>query len=189
MAAPVKNVNAQRLLVLSDTHGHVRTLELVFKWAQDCNQSGGINAAVFLGDGASDLTQGASATGFSCEWKLVRGNNDFDFSLPLSDTFDFYGHRFYLCHGHRAALYNGYHTLLAAAQNLHAEAVLFGHTHVPFYNDDNKILLINPGSVGRPRSQIGATFAVIECEPEKPLEVKFWGIGLQGKVKRLTHIP
>jgi len=179
---------AQRLLVLSDTHGHTRALEVVLNWVQDNSQSGGISAAVFLGDGVSDLPYGANVTGFSCEWKLVRGNNDIDFSLPLSDVFDFNGHRFFLCHGHRYTLYNGYHTLVAAAQNVKAEAVLFGHTHVPCYDNDDNILLINPGSLGRPRSRIGATFTVIECEPEKPLVVEFFGVGTRGKIKKLTCV-
>jgi len=181
-------MNTQRLLVISDTHGHSRALEVVFNWAQDCSKSGGINATVFLGDGASDLSPVANATGFFSEWKVVRGNEDFDLSLPLSDVFDCCGHRFYICHGHRCALFNGYYALVAAAQNNKAEVALFGHTHVPCYKNENNILLINPGSVGRPRSRIGATFAVIECEPGKPLEVEFWEIGSQGKINRLTHV-
>ena len=179
----------QRLLVLSDTHGHARALEAIFNWAKDSSQSGGISAAVFLGDGVHDLSHAADATGFSCDWKLIRGNNDFEFSLQSSDIYEFGGHRFYLCHGHRNSLYNGYHTLIAAAANMKAEAALFGHTHVPCYENESNILLINPGSVGRPRSRVGATFAVIECEPGKPLEVEFWGIGAQGKIKPVKYIP
>ena len=178
-------MESQRLLVLSDTHGHINVLAAILNWALDQPQSGGITAAVFLGDGVSDLPRAASAAGFPCEWKLVRGNGDYDFSLPLCDVFDFQGHRFFLCHGHRYALADGFYTLVEAANNMKAEAALFGHTHVPLYNDDHNILLLNPGSVGRPRSRIGATFAVIECEPGKSLEVEFWGIGTQGKIKKI----
>jgi len=175
----------QRLLVLSDTHGHTRALEAVFKWAKDISQSSGINAAVFLGDGVSDLSYGERTTGFSCDWKMVRGNMDFDFSLPLIDILNFGGHRFVLSHGHRSDVYNSYDILVAAAQNNKAQAVLFGHTHTPCYETVNNILFVNPGSVGKPRSEAGATFAVIECEPDKPLEVEFWGIGSQGKIKEI----
>jgi len=178
-------MDTKRLLVLSDTHGHSRALEAVFNWAQDRQKSGGITATAFLGDGVSDLSQAAKAAGFFCEWKLVRGNNDFDFSLPLSDTFDFCGHRFFLSHGHRGSLYSGYDTLVAAAQNNKAEAVLFGHTHTPCYKNVKNILFINPGSVGRPRSNTGPSFAVIECETGKPFDVGFWGIDSQGNIKKL----
>jgi hypothetical protein len=176
---------AQRLLVLSDTHGDAYVLEIVLNWAQDFPKSGGINAAVFLGDGISDLPRCAS--GFSCEWKLVRGNNDFDFALPLSDVFDFGGHRFYFCHGHRASLYSGFFNLVAAAKNNNADVALFGHTHVPYHKNVDGILLVNPGSLSRPRSDAGATFAVIQCEPGKPLQVEFWELGSRGKIKRLTE--
>jgi len=182
------SATAQRLLVISDTHGHVHALEAVFNWAQDRSKSGGIRATAFLGDGASDLSHAANSTGFFCEWRLVRGNNDFDFSLPASNVFDFCGHRFYLCHGHRSSLYSGYNTLVAAAQNLKAEAALFGHTHIPYCKSTRNVLLVNPGSVGRPRSQNGATFAVIGCEEGEPLVVEFWAIDSQGKIERLTDI-
>jgi hypothetical protein len=178
-------MEAQRLLVLSDTHGHINALELVLNWAKDYPQSGGIRTAAFLGDGVSDLQQAASAAGFSCEWKLVRGNNDMEISLPLSAVFDFNGHRFFFCHGHRCSLFSGYHVLLEAASNMKADAALFGHTHIPYHKNVNDILLLNPGSVGRPRSRLGATFAVIECEPEKPLKVEFWGIGPQKKINKI----
>ena len=181
-------MDSRRLLVLSDTHGHAHSLEAVLKWAQDYSQSGGINAAVFLGDGFQDLSRASNTTGFSCDWKAVRGNGDLESFLPLSDVFDFCGHRFFLCHGHHCALHNGYSALVAAAKNLEAKAVLFGHTHVPCFENNSDILFINPGSVGRPRSRIGATFAVIGCEAGKPFEVEFWGIGEKGKIKSLADV-
>jgi putative phosphoesterase len=96
--------------------------------------------------------------------------------VPESAVLDFCDHRFFLCHGHRYSLYRDYDTLIAAARNNGADAALFGHTHVPSLDNENGLLLINPGSVGRPRSNAGATFAVIECLPETPLKVEFFGI-------------
>jgi len=178
-------MNIQRLLVISDTHGHVRGMEAILNWAQDSSQSGGINAAVFLGDGVPDVRRGADASGFSCDWRIIRGNSDLEASLPLSDIFEFGGHRFFLCHGHRYDLYNGFQTLTVVARSSGADAALFGHTHIPYCERDGNVLLVNPGSVGRPRSRIGATFAVIECEPEKPLRVEFWGIDDAGNIRKL----
>jgi len=181
-------MSAQRLLVLSDTHGHIPALEAVFKWAGDRSRSGGIRTTAFLGDGVSDLPLAANSTGFYCDWKLVRGNNDLDFTLPLNDVFDFCGSRFYMCHGHHNSLFSGYSTLIAAAKNLNAHAALFGHSHVPFCKTTDNILLLNPGSVGRPRSRIGATFAIIECEENEPLKVEFWEIGSRGEIEQLKDL-
>ena len=187
MPSSGRSMTAQRLLVLSDTHGHIRALEAVFNWAQDRSRSDGIKTTAFLGDGVSDLSPAANSTGFFCEWKLVRGNNDLDFTLPLNDVFDFCGHRFYLCHGHQSSLFSGYNILTAAAKNLKAQVAIFGHTHIPYCKAAGDILLLNPGSVGRPRSKTGATFAVIECEEGEPLKVEFWGISSRGEIEQLPE--
>ncbi|MDR0444229.1 MAG: metallophosphoesterase [Treponema sp.] len=181
----------KKLLVLSDTHGHIPALEAVLKWAQSstpelCSAQGNaITTAVFLGDGLDDLSRAAATTGFFCDWKLIRGNNDYGHSTPEAAVFDFEEHRFFICHGHRYALYNGYHTLVAAARNAGADTALFGHSHVPFFKNEKDVLLINPGSIGRPRSRIGASFAVIDCIPGKPLEAEFFGIGARGEIREI----
>jgi putative phosphoesterase len=179
-------MDGKKLLVFSDTHGGATALKTVFSWAKKYTPPAGtICAAAFLGDGLSDLQQAANATGFFCDWKVVSGNNDFDYSIPQAAVFDFCENRFFMCHGHRHSLYGGYHTLIAAARNVGANVALFGHSHVPFQKNTDGLLLINPGSVARPRSRIGATFAVIECiEGEQP-KPEFWGIGAHGEIRKV----
>jgi len=176
-------MESQRLLVLSDTHGHNSFLEAVLRWA--CNDT--FEAAVFLGDGIEDLRRAAALTGFSCEWKMVRGNNDYAISVPEAAVVDCGGHRFFLCHGHRYTLYNGNDRLIAAARKMEADVALFGHTHVPSLENAPGLLLVNPGSIGRPRSNIGSTFAVIDCPPGKPLDVRFWQIDPPGTVREINN--
>jgi putative phosphoesterase len=170
-------MTGKKLLALSDTHGNIPALEAVLNWAAD----GKIDTAVFLGDGLQDFHR-AAAAGFSPEWIKVKGNNDYAPSVPEAAVFNFCGHRFFLCHGHRYRLYSGYDALTAAARNAEAEAVLFGHAHVPVFQTAGNVLLINPGSIGRPRGTAGATFAVIGCVPGKPLDVKFWSVGSRGEI-------
>jgi len=146
----------------------------VLRWA--AGELANSDMAVFLGDGLRELSLAQRQSGLSCEWKKVRGNNDDSPTAPESEVFDFGGHRFYLCHGHRHALYNGFDKLAASALKAGADAALFGHIHVPCLETVNGLLLVSPGSIGRGRSNAGETFAVIECMPEKPLEVHFWGI-------------
>ena len=178
-------MDSKKLLVFSDTHGSVSSLKAVFDWAKDYTPPNGtICGAAFLGDGAADLQPAADAAGFFCEWKLVRGNNDFEYSLPETAVMEFGDHCFFLCHGHRHSLYGGFHSLAAAARNAGANVALYGHSHVPHVKTVEGVLLVNPGSVGRPRSRVGATFAVIECEDGQPPEVVFYGIA-QGKIKKL----
>ena len=186
------------ILVISDTHGDIFTLEAVLKWAKIYAASmaaghaeglkpvNSIETVVFLGDGLQDLNRAPSAVCFR-EWVKVRGNNDYAPSVPETAVFESCGHRFFLCHGHRQNLYHGYNSLITAARNAEAKAALFGHIHVPvLYKTADNLLLINPGSVGRPRNEYGATFAVINCIPEKPLGVEFWRVDPRGEIK-LIH--
>jgi len=178
--------DSKKLLVLSDTHDDVLALKAVLEWAKNRTPPNDtICCAAFLGDGISDLRPAADAAGFFCEWKIVSGNNDYGFLIPETSVFELGDHRFFMCHGHRHSLHGGYHTLIAAAHHAGAEAALFGHTHVPKLINQGGLLLINPGSVGRPRSKIGATFAVIECTNDEPLKTEFWGIDAHRKIHEL----
>jgi len=177
----------KKFLAFSDTHGSVLKLKAVFKWANDHIPPGGtICAAACLGDGISDIRRAADETGFYSDWKIVCGNNDYGIQAPEAAVFDLADHRIFMCHGHRHGLYGGYHSLLAAAKNTKSNIALFGHSHVPLFKIVDGISLINPGSVGHPRSRVGSTFAVIECPEDEPPKVEFWGISASGKIKLLN---
>jgi putative phosphoesterase len=179
-------MDGKKILVFSDTHGGITPLKAVMNWAKDqLPPEGSICAAAFLGDGISDLRHATDVTGFYSDWKLVSGNNDYDYSVPETAVFDFCDHHFFMCHGHRHNLYGGLRSLIAAAQINNANAVLFGHTHSPFCKTVDGILFVNPGSVSRPRCRLGATFAVIECTPGEPLKVEFWGIDERGRISQV----
>lgn len=182
-------MDSEKFLLISDSHGHIPALKAVLTWTQNQSQSGNfISGAVFLGDGVSDLQPAAAAASFYGGWRIVRGNNDYDTSLPGSAIFEFADNRFFMCHGHRHALYGGYHSLISAARACDANAVLFGHTHTPCYKSENGVLLINPGSVSRPRSREGATFAVVECAQGSQPTAEFWGISDRFEIKKLDFI-
>lgn len=172
--------------MFSDTHGNVSSLKNVFEWAKTKTPPNGtICAAAFLGDGINDLQKAADAAGFFCNWKYVSGNNDYDYSIPETAVFDFGDYRFLMCHGHRHSMYGGFHSLIAAAKNNQAQVVMFGHTHVPLKKTVEGIILVNPGSITRPRSRIGPTFATIESEAGEQLNVEFFGIGERGGIKKV----
>jgi len=186
--------DSKKLLVLSDTHGSVSALSAVLSWAKELMPPNDtICGAAFLGDGISDLHPAVVESGFCGDWIYVRGNNDYDHSIPDSAVFDFADHRFFLCHGHKYSLYGGCHTLAYAAKNNNADIVLFGHTHVPSIRTVDGIMLINPGSIGRPRNKLGASFAILECPPANSaafaantqLITTFWGIGPKGQIKEI----
>ena len=89
-----------RIIVLSDTHGNPKVLETILTRHADAD------ACIHLGDGEGDVK-----LFLSChpEWEskfyAVRGNCDFNSSLPISRTIDLIpGHRIFAVHGHRHAI-------------------------------------------------------------------------------------
>jgi len=168
-------MGSKKLLVISDTHGGIKPLLAVLQWAKERTPpKDNICAAVFLGDGIDDLQFAIDASGLSCNWAVVKGNNDYFVNEAESAVFDFVNYRFFICHGHH--YYSGHQALVSAARANGANVVLSGHTHIPHRKTIDGIYLINPGSVARPRSRTGATFAVIECEEGKELNVEFYNI-------------
>jgi putative phosphoesterase len=182
------------ILVISDSHGNVPALAAALRWAV----SGGGNnvpppalaAAVFLGDGAPDLAPASAEAGFTVPWYRVRGNGDLDFSIPGSLVLEIPGtaRRLFLAHGNRHGVETGYAAIAADARAAGAEAALFGHTHVPVYDTREGILLLNPGSIGRPRSRTGPSFAVLHCPPSGPLTARFFGLSTKGREIRVREL-
>jgi putative phosphoesterase len=165
---------SSRILALSDSHGDKAVLVAVLKWAAD--ELTKTDLAVFLGDGLRELPVALKYAPLPCEIKKVRGNNDDTPGVPESEVFDFCGHRFFICHGHRYVLYNGYNKLIISARDKGADTVLFGHIHVPYLEENSGVLLLCPGCLSRARSSAGETFAIIDCAPNKPITAQFWGI-------------
>jgi putative phosphoesterase len=163
-------VNKESVLVVSDTHGCVKPFAAVLKWAAEQ----GIARGLFLGDGADDLEPAAQASGTVFEWSAVRGN--MDNAGPFFAVVELAGRGLYLAHGNGFDLEFGFEFLAARARDAGAEAALFGHTHVPSFDFFDGLFFLNPGSVGRPRSRAGASFAVLEASPAGPLMAEFYGI-------------
>ena len=73
---------------------------------------------------------------------------------------EFDGVKLMLVHGHHYGVKSGYGSLLASAKAEGVDAVLFGHTHVPFMEKREGILMLNPGSLRNPDRE----YAIIEIE-------------------------
>ncbi|MDR2073072.1 MAG: metallophosphoesterase family protein [Spirochaetaceae bacterium] len=177
------------ILLISDSHGQRRALNAALRWAVGAAPA--IDAAVFLGDGADDLAEASSGTGFSAPWYKVRGNGDLDFSIPDTVTLTVPGgssgtRRFFLTHGNRYRVDGNFQAITAAARNAGAEAAFFGHTHVPYWGQYRGIRLLNPGSIGRPRNMAGPSFAVLSCPAAGPLSVRFHGLVSRGQDLEVT---
>jgi putative phosphoesterase len=190
-------------LVISDSHGDTAAMTAVLTWAQNTPGSafgttagciaeytsgytgGAFNAAIFLGDGAGDLAPASARAGFTLPWYTVRGNVDTDPSIPGSRTVEIpensqAARRLFMSHGNIYRIGEGCQTLADAARAKGAEAALYGHTHIPSCAVLDGIFLLNPGSIGRPRSNAGPSFAVLECPAVGPFAARFFTLASQG---------
>ena len=152
-----------RVCVLSDTHGELRPLLRMRE------QLGTVDALFHLGDHCRDAREAAAYLG--CPVYLVKGNCDRHEPEEEEELcFTLKGKRFLLMHGHKcgsegAMFYKGLEK--------HADAVLFGHTHVPYAAEREGILLLNPGSLSEPRYMSAPGCAVLEWEEGGPLTYRF----------------
>jgi putative phosphoesterase len=92
--------------------------------------------------------------------KAVRGNLDPP-GLPESLEFEFGGARVAMIHdsGRR----QGRRTRLRR-RFPEARVVIFGHSHIPFLEDEDGLMLLNPGSPTDRRRQPHHTFALLHAE-------------------------
>ena len=170
------------VLVISDSHGNVPALTAVLAWTRQeyPEQNTAFAAAVFLGDGADDLAPASAEAGFAVPWYKVRGNGDLNFLIPDTLVVEI-PRKLFLTHGNRYGVDGGGQTIAAAAGTAGAEAALFGHTHTPHCSMVNGIFLLNPGSIGRSRSNAGPTFAILECPVSGPLTARFFCLVNKGR--------
>jgi putative phosphoesterase len=94
--------------------------------------------------------------------KTVRGNLDPpEAVLPETLEFDFGGERVAMIHdsgprrGRRSRMRRRFPQ---------ARVVVFGHSHIPWLEDEGRLLLLNPGSPTDKRRQPERTFALLRVE-------------------------
>ena len=155
-----------RLLVISDTHGKKFSIVKVLRKHED------VKHVAFLGDMLSDLTSIPELRDRTLH--VVRGNCDFGATEPVSLFFELEGKKIFICHGHEYNVKWTYDKLINAACAREADLVLFGHTHTPVIDYINGLHIVNPGSLGSPRSG-DPTYAIID-------------ISAQGILPNLLHI-
>lgn len=149
-----------RLLVVSDTHGDIRGLMAVLSLL-----GRSVQALVHLGDGAGDVRSVARTGVPMPPAYCVRGNVDGDATMPQKRRIEAEQGIIIAAHGHRYPLGQGVGCLVKAARDEGARAFFFGHTHEPYCEERSGVLILNPGSLSRPRGLWGQSFAVVEAAP------------------------
>ena len=144
-----------KILVFSDSHSNSHKI----KEAIDLHK-GKCDCVIFLGDGTRDVEY-VKEQYPQIPFFIVKGNCDF-FARDLEEErlLCLENFKIFITHGHLYGAKSGYARLAYRARELEADAVFFGHTHIPL--DDvlevagKSIRLFNPGSIG-----LNGSFGVI----------------------------
>ncbi len=153
--------------IISDTHGGLDICEKVIK------EMGDIDLLIHAGDTYRDAKYIKDM--FKIDVIGVKGNTDGFSKQDCEKIFDVLGKRFFLTHGHEYGVKYNLDNLYYRALELGADIVVFGHSHIPLYTEENNIIFINPGSPLWPRGGSKPSYAILEIKDNK-VKVNFKNI-------------
>lgn len=148
-----------RIAVLSDTHLRAGKPLPRFVWEQLTQ----IDMILHAGD----LTNMGLLEELSCiaPVRAVRGNCDgWDVSLPDRDVIECEAFRIGLIHGDSGKGKSTAERAYSAFKDTFVDVIVFGHSHTPFMEWRDGILLFNPGSPTDKRRESQYSFGLLEIQ-------------------------
>ena len=143
-----------KLLIMSDTHGDEDIIERVKGYHPDAYK------IIHCGDSELPYTHPSMQ-----EIERVKGNCDHDPNYLEEILFQVNGDRVYVTHGHLYDVKNSPMKLVYRAQEVGAQIVCFGHSHVLAAEYIEDTLFINPGSLLKPRGMKEKSFVTLTITP------------------------
>lgn len=128
-----------KVLVMSDTHGDVSRAFIALSLVEP------VDVVIHLGDGSADaelLREALDVPVIS-----IAGNCDPGSRAPREHLWECEGKRILLTHGDAYQVKSGLGRLQKRAEEVGADAVLFGHTHQSVFENHAVLLLVNPGAL------------------------------------------
>lgn len=141
-----------RFLVVSDSHGLTEELKEIFQ-----RHEHEIDDAFHCGDSQLDLSDP-----HLLPYRTVRGNCDFGGDLPLERVETTPEATLLIVHGHHHDVKYDLNRLRYRAEEVGANIVLFGHSHVAGALLQDGVLYVNPGSIRMPRGRPDKTYALLD---------------------------
>ena len=154
-----------KVLIVSDTHGHDENLERAVMMETP------FDMLVHCGDveGREIFIEALA----ECPCIIVAGNNDFFTDLSHEEEITLEGHKMLVTHGHYYFVSRNHDRLVEKAREDNCQIAMYGHTHTPVIEEEDGILVINPGSLTYPRQRgRRPSYAVMELEQGKAPQVE-----------------
>lgn len=146
-----------KVLIVSDSHGLTKELQVLRKRHLD-----EVDLLIHCGD--SELMPDDQAIS---GYLTVRGNCDFGSGYPMETISELSGRKFFITHGHRYSVKASLRDLSNKAQEVNANIVCYGHSHILAADVIKGRLFINPGSIRLPRERFEKTYVILDLLPNK----------------------
>ena len=131
-----------KFLIISDTHGNFNAFNNVVEINND------IDIIFFLGDGTREAEDIMDIYPQKTVY-AVSGNCDLMSLAPSTNIATISEGKILYTHGDAFGVKCGLGKLHMKAKSSGVKIALFGHTHIPFYEEREEIHLFNPGSLGQ----------------------------------------
>ncbi|WP_026771097.1 MULTISPECIES: metallophosphoesterase family protein [Sediminibacillus] len=152
-----------KVLIMSDSHGWTEEVAKIRdRHREEVDQ--------FIHCGDSELDADAPELE---HFMKVAGNCDMDSRMPDEIHFSVEDLHFYVTHGHLHQVKSTLMPLSYRAEEVGAQVVCFGHTHMAGTERVGNQLFINPGSIRLPRGRIEHTYAILSWGDKLEITVEF----------------
>ncbi|KUH55381.1 MULTISPECIES: metallophosphoesterase [unclassified Megasphaera] len=157
-----------RIGLVSDSHGRFSCLEQMVDQAPDvcCWIHGGDYC-----EDAEDLGAYAAVPVYA-----VLGNNDYltDLNVPERRLVKAAGLTIAVIHGSQWYGEKRLQKLEEWGHHAGADLVVFGHTHRQYLLEREDLVIVNPGSISRPRDGREGTYAIVIAEDGRLADIQFY---------------
>ena len=155
--------------LVSDSHGNTAAIDMMLGLPEAREAECWLHAGDFVVD-AEYLEMVTSKKVYK-----VAGNGDWPHSKAPEDLMlELSGFRVMLTHGHEHGVRYGTEILAENALNMGADIAVYGHTHIAdiAHMKGDDLLILNPGSISRPRDDSYGSFMLLELEKERAPRVR-----------------
>ncbi|MBE6023937.1 MAG: metallophosphoesterase [Cellulosilyticum sp.] len=157
-----------KVLVISDTHGNIENAKMVLERLKSLD----VHAVLHCGDYVSDarILQKFYP---DLEIHAVYGNCDVGFGGAYSEVVVLEDVPIYMSHGHRYGVkWGDYDEMVIDAIAHDAKIAICGHSHEAYLDEQDGILVMNPGSLTLPRDSRYPSYGLLDIEKGKVVDAK-----------------
>jgi putative phosphoesterase len=149
-----------KVLVVSDSHGKANLLKQIVEREK-------ADHVIHCGDFCTEKHELPKVN-----MTVVRGNCDWE-KVAMEERWNGAGLRLYITHGHRYNVKATPMPLRYRGEEVGADIICFGHTHIPVAELVEGRLYLNPGSISLPIVAPVPTYAVLSIEAKRKVTVTF----------------